>query len=253
MLTVDQGNSSLKVCRWRLDGTRPVPVDSWSGPSGDVAGLRSWLRRNHEPEAAHGSVAGEHETGALRELLASEDIRVHAAPDPGLEIRCRVPERVGADRLYAAAGARALLGRSALVVDVGTALTVDAVLVADTAVFLGGAIAPGPELLARALASGTARLPAVEPRPGARALGQETEEAIRAGITVGLRGAAHALVEGIAQESGLLDAPVVLTGGARAHLLVPRPFTERALEVVPELVHRGLLESLLRVRGVTPS
>ncbi|NOT32081.1 MAG: hypothetical protein HOP15_16665 [Planctomycetes bacterium] len=41
------------------------------------------------------------------------------------------------------------------------------------------------------------------------------------------------------------DALVVLTGGAREFLLVPRPFTARRLEVVPELVERGLLAALV--------
>src|SRR6185436_227508 len=119
-----------------------------------------------------------------------------------------------------------------------------------TRAFLGGAIAPGPRLLAAALASGTARLPLIEPRVGAQALGTVTEDAIQAGVVVGFRGAAERLVEEIAAESGLGTAPVVLTGGARAFLLEPRPFTTRSLEVVPELVHRGLLAALLRAAHV---
>ena len=69
---------------------------------------------------------------------------------------------------------------------------------------------------------------------------------MQAGVVVGFRGAAERLVEEVAAEAGLGSAPVVLTGGAREFLLVPRPFTIRPLEVVPELVHRGLLAALLR-------
>ena len=115
--------------------------------------------------------------------------------------------------------------------------------------FRGGAIAAGPALLARALAEHAARLPRIEPRPGAGALGRDTQRALEAGASVGFRGAARELVEGVARESGLTDAPVYLTGGARVFLLEPRPFVERRLEVVPDLVHLGLLAALTAERA----
>jgi hypothetical protein len=46
-----------------------------------------------------------------------------------------------------------------IIVDCGTAATVD--MLSPSGVFLGGAILPGPALMARALAEGTSRLPAV--------------------------------------------------------------------------------------------
>ena len=247
MLTVDLGNTRLKACRWERDGTTFACQARWEDEAAHLAGLGDWLAHHRAPLAALASVAGRERTERVRGLLGAHCERVLANPDSGLENCCREPERVGADRLFAAAGATALLGCSCLVVDAGTALTVDAVLVrASGAAFLGGAIAPGPWLSAASLAEGTARLPRIEPRPGVRALGTVTEEALQAGVVVGFRGAAARLVEEIAEESGLGSAPVVLTGGAREFLLVPRPFTARRLEVVPELVHRGLLAALLR-------
>lgn len=265
MLTIDLGNSRLKACRWAERGGSFHPGSTWSGAAGEGEALRSWARLGAPGPVALSSVASPDSTRRLAELLAADGARVLVRPDPGLENRCQEPERVGADRLYAAAGAAAILGRSALVVDAGTALTVDALVVdAGRRVFLGGAIAPGPALAAAGLASGTANLPFVEPRPGARALGTVTEEAILAGVVVGFRGAAAELVRELARETGLEEAPIVLTGGAREFLLVPGPFTSRPIEVVPELVHRGLLAALLaglarpdvagrpRVRGDAP-
>jgi type III pantothenate kinase len=112
-------------------------------------------------------------------------------------------------------------------------------------VFLGGAIAPGPQLCAEALAQGGARLLAVDPRPGARALGRTTPEALEAGVVVGFRGAARELVRAIGDASGLGAAPLVLTGGARGFLLDPPLFAGRDLVVVEDLVHLGLLDALL--------
>lgn len=247
MLTVDLGNSRLKACRWSQSDGAYECAARWEDEGAELGGFGEWLARQRAPLAALASVAARERTEHVRVLLAARCERLLLAPDSGLENRCREPERVGADRLYAAAGAAALCGRSCVVVDAGTALTVDALLVVGGVfAFLGGAIAPGPRLMAAALASGTARLPRIEPRAGARALGTVTEDAIQAGVVLGFRAAAERLVDAIAEEAGLGAAPVVLTGGAREFLLVPRPFTARSLEVVPELVHRGLLAALLR-------
>jgi type III pantothenate kinase len=247
MLTVDLGNTRLKACRWARSAEGFACTDSWSGPHGSLAEFELWLGSSASAPAALASVAERAPTARVKTLLAASGARLFTHPDAGLENRCRQPERVGADRLYAAAGAAELLGRSTLVVDAGTALTVDALRMEGGArVFLGGAIAPGPSLLAQALHAGTARLPLVEPAPGVRALGETTEEALQAGVVVGFRGAATMLLEEIAREAELDSAAVVLTGGAREFLLVPRPFTTRRLEVVPDLVHRGLLAALLR-------
>lgn len=247
MLTVDLGNTRLKACRWGRRAVGFACTDSWSGAHALLGEFEQWLGRSAAAAIALASVAEHEPTERVQTLLAASGARLFTHPDPGLENRCRQPERVGPDRLYAAAGAAELVGRSTLVVDAGTALTVDALRMdGGTRIFLGGAIAPGPSLLARALHAGTARLPLVEPSPGARALGTDTQEALLAGVVVGFRGAAAMLLEEIAREAQLESAAVVLTGGAREFLLLPRPFTARSLEVVPDLVHRGLLAALLR-------
>jgi type III pantothenate kinase len=131
-----------------------------------------------------------------------------------------------------------------------TALTVDVVVHRDDAPgrFLGGAIAPGPDLLAGALAAGAANLFPVTAQPGDAALGHNSEAALRAGVANGFRGAARELVEGVAREAGVDTAPVALTGGARTFLLAPEPFTDREVAVLPDLVHLGLVSSLLDAR-----
>jgi type III pantothenate kinase len=113
--------------------------------------------------------------------------------------------------------------------------------------FLGGAIAPGPALLARALAEGTARLPLVQPDPGAAALGRDTEAAVRAGVSIGFRGAARELALRVAREAGLGEAPLVVTGGARAFLLGEPLVAGRASIEVEDLVHVGLLVAALEL------
>ena len=245
-VTVDLGNTLLKVRGWHrsADGCQRLrSADLGGGPEHLAERLAAWLAGLGEPfAAALASVAGSEVETRIAEVLVRAAEVAHVNPDPGLENRCRVPELVGRDRLWAARGALSLVGESCLVLDAGTALTVDAVQCLESGdAFLGGAIAPGPDLGARALAEWAARLPRVDPRPGVPALGRDTEEAIRAGVGVGFRGAAAELARRVAQEAGLDDPALVVTGGARAFLLTPEPLFARDPVENEDLVHLGLL------------
>jgi pantothenate kinase type III len=116
------------------------------------------------------------------------------------------PDLTGPDRLLAAWAAIVLHGRPVIVVDLGTATTVDAVD-AD-GFFLGGAILPGFGLAAQALAEGTARLPRVELELPDEAIGVDTAAALQSGIVIGHLGAVRELVtrmrERLASQLGLL-------------------------------------------------
>ncbi len=258
-LTADLGNSRLKLCAWDL--ARLVVVARAASRSVEDAGRdAAEFARVHGPfrGAALSSVASpEREAEVASALRAAAPAGFRAAPDCGLALEVREPTRVGRDRLYAARGALELLagssgarGTGVVVLDAGTALTVDAVDVAGNGRFLGGAIAPGPTLLARALAEHTARLPLVEPVAGVPALGRDTESALRAGVVVGFRGAALELALRVASEAGFRTPRVVLTGGASG-LLGGLFDSERfgAFAEDPDLVHRGLLASLCAALG----
>jgi type III pantothenate kinase len=135
--------------------------------------------------------------------------------DLPLAVALEEPHKVGIDRLAAAAAAGLVkpAGRPAVVVDCGTAVTVD--LVAADGRFLGGAILPGPALMARALAEGTSKLPAVAALVGGELPampGRSTAEAIAAGIGYGIRGAVARLVAEARSAAGG-DAATILTGG----------------------------------------
>ncbi len=127
------------------------------------------------------------------------------------------PERVGSDRLLGAWTARETWGAPVIVVDCGTATTID--VVDDTGSFVGGAILPGVALGIRSLAADTELLPAVAPRLPAHAIGRDTVEAIQSGAVLGHVAAIEGLLARIIEELGSLERPaVVLTGGAAASL-----------------------------------
>jgi type III pantothenate kinase len=157
------------------------------------------------------------------------------------------PARVGIDRLAAAAAAAAAkdAARPAVVIDCGTATTVD--VVSREGSFLGGAILPGPELLSRALAEGTSRLPAVAELDGGAVPtmpGRSTQAAIAAGIGFGMRGAVSRL---IAEATSALGAPpqLFLTGGSRG---IVRDAVPDAIEI-PDLVLHGIALAAIRLQS----
>lgn len=118
--------------------------------------------------------------------------------------RTRRPEAVGADRLAQASAAWARAGGACVVVSMGTAITIDEV--GPRGDFRGGLIAPGLRAMARALRDATALLPEVEPARLRRAVGRDTEEAIRCGISLAAEGLLRRALAG-------RRGPVFGTGG----------------------------------------
>lgn len=129
----------------------------------------------------------------------------------------RTPRKLGADRLVNAYGAWRLYGGPAVVVDIGTAITWDAVDRAGK--YLGGAIAPGPGTMAQSLHSHTALLPEPAVRRPARAAGRDTEECIRSGIYWGTAAMVRELAARIGREAG--GRPRMLLTGGAAPLFLP--------------------------------
>lgn len=271
--TLDVGNSSAKLRCWNANGAvsggvqmRRVSELSGFPTAARLEGLVAALDASLAARARIGSkwlvavscVASVALQEELAECLARhERIEALVNPDSGLASDAVPPHSVGCDRLYAARGAFERVRAPAIVVDVGSALTVDLLLVDGAGArarprFAGGAIAPGPELLARALHEHTARLPLVDVRPGAEALGRNTVSAIESGVFHGLRGAAAELVERVARGARVELLQLVVTGGAASWLLEPRLFNRPVPLLEPDLVHLGLAHAALDARGERP-
>jgi type III pantothenate kinase len=209
--------------------------------------LESWLA-GVAPGPAVLLVASVHEAAAVRLEAAVAEVsatrhravrqRRIAHIDLPLAVLVDEPHRVGIDRLAGAAAAALVKdpGRPAIVVDCGTATTVN--LVSAAGEFLGGAILPGPALLARALAEGTSRLPevaALDHAPPPALPGRSTQAAIAAGIGWGIRGAVERIVAE-AQRPFAGAAQVLLTGGSAG---LVRDCLPGAVEL-PDLVLAGI-------------
>jgi type III pantothenate kinase len=141
---------------------------------------------------------------------------------------------VGEDRLLNAAAAFDVMQQACVVVDAGTAITVDFVDGAGT--FHGGAIAPGGQLMLDALNQRAAQLPEIEFAKPDECMGHNTVEAMRAGVFYGLRGMVRELVELFAEQVGHFPT-VIATGGDGALLFKDYELVDR---VVPDLTLMGL-------------
>jgi type III pantothenate kinase len=151
-----------------------------------------------------------------------------------LDNRYTYPEQVGQDRLVGAYAAWQRFRCDCLVLDFGTAITLDVVTKAGA--YLGGIIAPGIEVSLEALASRTALLPKVELVEPPELLGRDTANSIRSGIIFGCA----ALCEGLVQDLKARYVPkakVVATGGGSTFMRAHIP----AIDVlVPDMVLEGL-------------
>ena len=129
----------------------------------------------------------------------------------GIAVRMDNPREVGADRIANAVAAHAMFeSEPVVVVDFGTAITVDAV--AASGDFLGGAIAPGIDTAAAGLYAATAQLRRVEVVAPADVIGKSTVQAVQSGLVYGFAGMVDGLVASVMKELGG-DARVVATGG----------------------------------------
>lgn len=135
----------------------------------------------------------------------------------GLAILTDNPKEVGADRVVNAVAAHALFGGPCIVIDFGTATTVDAVSAKGE--YLGGAIAPGVEISTNALVSMGAQLKRVEFTAPKHVAGKSTDEAIRSGVIYGFAGQVDAIVRRMRDELG--GDPIVVATGGLAPVITP--------------------------------
>ena len=158
-----------------------------------------------------------------------------------LDIEYRTPHTLGTDRIAAAVGAwEEAQGRNLLVIDAGTAMTID--FIDKEGRFLGGSIAPGIKMRLMALHDYTGRLPLVNKEGDLPGLGYDTETAIRNGVIRGICHEIDGYIEDFGKKYG--DVLVFLTGGDEKTLInhiKNRIFADKFL--VAKGLNRILLEN----------
>jgi type III pantothenate kinase len=187
-------------------------------------------------------VAGDHARRRIEEQMELWEVEPHwvvsSSAEAGLVNGYDHPGRLGADRWVALAGARSRVlaagaHKPALVVMVGTAVTVDALDAQGR--FLGGLILPGFGLMLRALEQGTAGLKV--PTGEVVDFPTNTSDALMSGGANAIAGAIERQARRLALRCG--QTPMLfMTGGAAVKLA---PITDLPFETVDTLIFEGLL------------
>lgn len=132
-----------------------------------------------------------------------------------ISVLTKEPEKTGVDRVLVTAAAYEQLGKACVVVDAGTALTVN--LCNDKGQLVGGAIAPGVGMMLGAMHEKTGQLPPIAFSAPTNDYGTDTVESMRHGVTHALRGLVQTMAERWAEASGTWPE-VIATGGDAAAL-----------------------------------
>jgi type III pantothenate kinase len=259
LLALDVGNTEITIGlfagselerSWRVTTHPSRTADEWA------ALLRAFFSQagldiTDVDRSIVASVVPSHTEALADGLLdATGTTALIVGPDSPLPIRLDVeePATVGADRVVNTLAASRLFGVDTIVVDFGTATTLDCIT--KDGRFLGGIIAPGVKTAGENLAKKAAKLSATELNAPARALGKRTEECIRAGLVFGTADAVDGMVRRLKAEWPTRDVPRVIATGGYAALIAKH--SAEIEEVHPDLTLQGLrlAAELLEGRGV---
>ncbi len=150
-----------------------------------------------------------------KQYLKKEPLIVVAGVKTGVRIDMENPREVGPDRIVNAVAAHHLYGGPVIVIDIGTATTMD--VVSKDGDYIGGAIAPGIGISTEALFTRTAVLPRIELNLPKKAIGRNTITAMQSGIVFGYVGLIEGLVARIQAE--LPEKAKVVAAGGFAELI----------------------------------
>lgn len=247
LLAVDIGNTNITlgafdgdklVTHWRVATRRHMTADEFAVT---LHGLFE-LAGIHAPDesllgAAVSSVVPTLDR-SLREwgrrYLEGRILVVDRNTDTGLKVCYTPPEAVGADRLVNAVAARAAGEGPCIIVDFGTATTLD--VVTSDGSYIGGAIFPGVGIASEALFHAASKLPRADLEAPGKAIGQTTATSLSSGMVYGYAAFVDGMVRRFRKELGA-EVRAIATGGL-AELICAE--TETVDTVDPWLTLTGL-------------
>ncbi len=248
LLAVDIGNTSTTLGLFDADGLltqrfdiptrtlthRALTRETLEAPLAGILAPNTVAIASVVPWASDELIA------VLQEMFPLAQIRVIDSSTMPMRIGYPHPEELGTDRLLGALAAWKLRGeplhRPCIVIDLGTATTYDAITSDGT--YLGGAIAPGLELGAEALAQRAAQLPTIELSFPPNIIGRTTIESMQSGILFGGLSQLEGFVERLGQFAFPQEHPIVFATGGLSRLIEGR--TTIVSHYDPDLVLTGI-------------
>ena len=172
-------------------------------------------------------------TGVIK-FIGKQPMVVGPGLKTGLNIQVDVPSQVGSDRIVAAVAALAEYRAPLILMDLGTATTIE--VVEPDNVYLGGIIFPGVRISLEALTSRAAQLPGISLDQPKQVIGKNTVDCMRSGMMYGTAAMLDGLIERIEQELGH-SATLIATGGMAQFIT---PLCKRDIILEKDLLLKGL-------------
>ena len=172
-------------------------------------------------------------TGVVK-IIGKQPIVVGPGLKTGLNIHVDVPSQVGSDRIVIAVAALAEYKAPLLLMDLGTATTIEAV--EPDNVYMGGVIIPGVRVSLDALTSRAAQLPGISLDQPKQVIGKNTVDCMRSGMMYGTAAMIDGLVERMEEELGH-RCTLIATGGLAQFIT---PLCRREIILEKDLLLKGL-------------
>ncbi len=172
-------------------------------------------------------------TGVIK-IIGKQPMVVGPGLKTGLNIHVDVPSQVGSDRIVVAVAALAEYKAPLILMDLGTATTMD--VVEPDNVYMGGVILPGVKVSLDALTSRAAQLPGISLDKPKNVIGKNTVDCMRSGMMYGTAASIDGLVERIEAELGH-KATLIATGGLAQFIA---PLCKREMILEKDLLLKGL-------------
>ena len=172
-------------------------------------------------------------TGVIK-IIGKQPMVVGPGLKTGLNIHVDVPSQVGSDRIVIAVAALAEYKAPLLLMDLGTATTIEAV--EPDNVYMGGVIIPGVRVSLDALTSRAAQLPGISLDQPKQVIGKNTVDCMRSGMMYGTAAMIDGLVERMEEELGH-RCTLIATGGLAQFIT---PLCRREIILEKDLLLKGL-------------
>ena len=172
-------------------------------------------------------------TGVIK-IIGKQPMVVGPGLKTGLNIHVDVPSQVGSDRIVIAVAALAEYKAPLLLLDLGTATTIEAV--EPDNVYMGGVIIPGVRVSLDALTSRAAQLPGISLDQPKQVIGKNTVDCMRSGMMYGTAAMIDGLVERMEEELGH-SCTLIATGGLAQFIT---PLCKRDIILEKDLLLKGL-------------
>ena len=250
LLTIDVGNTNMVFALYEgetVAGSFRLRTDA--SATADEIGLMAseyFHRFGYDPMAVENVIISSVVPGVMSNLKNASETYFGKTPivvdqDVDTGLKYEGDERLGSDRAVAMVAAIAKYGAPLILLDFGTATSIDAV--ASDGTYLGGTIGTGLRVAMNALNQVTALLPRVDLGMPDHVIGRNTVEQIQAGVVGSYVGGVEYLISRMAEELDEGPVTVVATGGL-SWLIAAN--TDMIQVVDPDLVPEGIRLTYLK-------